>query len=275
MVFVLAAQVDGNKLGENEGDASSKEIITKSTYDENQSILNSFLSDIMKEFSSHVTALHDPMFFSRRRFPTLDNTEGSRSFSSWDPFHIAGTPQSVTRWSPRYEIIDDENSFALKVDVPGFHFHEINVGLEAGGRVLRISGTKEEDASEEWNNVNKEEDDDTDSTDGDKESMKFSSHMTRSFQQKFTLDPTIDSTKMSANLDPVHGTLVIRAPRKQRGIEHAKHIPITQVRGQTKICCHLGFETSVPCQLTALCSNFSLTKRNGKNLFQMIDCFIE
>ena len=232
MGFMLAAKVDAKKLGESEeGVLSGKEVVAKSTYDENQSILDNLLGDIMKEFSSHVTALHDPLFFSRRRFPSLDGTEGSRSFSSWDPFHIAGTPQSVTRWSPRYEIIDDEKSFALKVDVPGFHFHEMNVGLEAGGRVLCISGSKEEETSEEWSNKKEDTDDEAaDSTDGDKGSMKFSSRMTKSFQQKFTLDPTIDSTKMTANLDPEHGTLVIRAPRKQREIEYEKHIPITQVR---------------------------------------------
>eukprot|EP00804_Cyclotella_cryptica_P007980 CCRYP_016018-RA/>CCRYP_016018-RA protein AED:0.13 eAED:0.11 QI:0/0/0/1/0/0/2/0/101 len=86
----------------------------------------------------------------------------------------------------------------------------MNVELEAGGRVLSISGTKEEDVNEELG------------------AIKFSSHTSRSFQQKFTLDPLIDSSKMSANLDPEHGILVIRAPRKQQEIEDTKHIPITQ-----------------------------------------------
>jgi HSP20 family molecular chaperone IbpA len=229
-VFV-PENANAKKLGEGDAEdiSTGKEIIQKSTYDEAQGILNDVFRGMMQEFSSHVTALHDPLFFSRRRFPSLD---GSRSFSSWDPFSIAGAAQSVSRWSPRYEVVDNENSFALKVDVPGFHFHELNVELEAGGRVLSISGTKEEDVNEEWDDEEDEgvTDEAKETADQDKGSIKFTSHTSRSFQQKFTLDPTIDSSKMTANLDIENGTLVIHAPRKQLEIEYKKHIPITQVR---------------------------------------------
>ncbi|EED95061.1 low molecular weight heat shock protein [Thalassiosira pseudonana CCMP1335] len=94
------------------------------------------------------------------------------------------------------------------MDVPGFHFHEMSVELEGGGRVLSISGVKEE---------NKEAKAGT---------MKFASHTSTSFNQKFTLDPSVDATKLTANL--VDGVLVVRAPRKQQQIAHKKHIPITQ-----------------------------------------------
>ena len=230
MLAVSVSHVHSKKLGESDAEdtITGKEVV-KSDYNEVGSILGEALREIMQEFSSHVTALHDPFFFSRRRFPSI---EGSRSYSSWDPFYISGAAQSVTRWSPRYEVVDDENSFVIKVDVPGFHFHELDVHLEAGGRVLCISGTKEEELSEEWNG----EDDETNKgakepvdVEAGKKSMTYTSHTSRSFQQKFTLDPTIDATKMSANLDPEHGTLVIRAPRKEREIEYKKHIPITQV----------------------------------------------
>lgn len=220
--FILGAtNVIAKKLGESDEDATTigKEIIPKSTYNEAESILNEALREMM-------TVLHDPLFFSRRRIPSL---EGSRSYSSWDPFSIAGAAQSVTRWSPRYEVIDDESSFAIKVDVPGFHFHELSVELESGGRVLCISGTKEED-TEEWGDADKGTDEDKEPANQDKESVKFISHASRSFQQKFTLDPSIDTKKMSANLDPDHGALIIRAPRKAVETEYKKHIPITQVR---------------------------------------------
>ncbi|KAL7526467.1 hypothetical protein ACHAXR_003996 [Thalassiosira sp. AJA248-18] len=93
------------------------------------------------------------------------------------------------------------------MDVPGFHFHEMKVELESGGRVLSISGTKE----------NNEE------AVGDK--FEFSSHTSTSFQQKFTLDPSIDTSLMTANL--VNGVLEVRAPRKH-GAWNDKHVPITQ-----------------------------------------------
>ena len=218
--------VKATPLGKDDadGDTVGEEIVTKSSFDEAQSVFNNALQEIMHEFSSYTTMLHHPLFFSRRRFPSFNGRDKSRSFSSWDPFSIAGTAQSVMRWSPRYEVIDDEDSFSIKVDVPGFHFHELNVDLEAGGRVLRISGTKEEDVNEK--------DEAQESVDEKKGSVTYSSHTTRSFQQKFTLDPSIDSTKMSANLDPVHGTLFIRAPRNKLEIEYKNHIPITQVRIQ-------------------------------------------
>jgi HSP20 family molecular chaperone IbpA len=222
------------KLRESDEDADTigKEIIPKSTYNEAESILNEALREMFQDFSSHMTVLHDLMFFSRRRFPSL---EGSRSYSSWDPFSIAGAAQSVTRWSPRYEVIDDESSFEIKVDVAGFHFHELSVELESGGRVLCISGTKEEDA-EDWGDEDKGADESKEPAKEDKESVKFISHTSRSFQQKFTLDPSIDSKKMSANLDPNHGALVIRAPRKVVELEYKRHIPITQVRYKLSHC---------------------------------------
>lgn len=213
--FILGAtNVIAKKLGESDEDETTigKEIIPKSTYNEAESILNEALRQMMQDFSS--------------RIPSL---EGSRSYSSWDPFSIAGAAQSVTRWSPRYEVIDDESSFAIKVDVPGFHFHELSVELESGGRVLCISGTKEED-TEEWGDADKGTGEDKEPANQDKESVKFISHALRSFQQKFTLDASIDTKKMSANLDPDHGALIIRAPRKAVETEYKKHIPITQVR---------------------------------------------
>lgn len=224
LLFLSASLSHAKKLGEDEHTAG-KEVIPKPTHDEDQSILDGALREIMQEFSSHITALHDPFFFSRRSFFDSSN---NRPFSSWDPFALAGSAQSVTRWSPRYEVVDDENTFVIKVDVPGFHFHEMNVELEAGGRVLVISGLKEENVAKEWNGekdggASKEGRETSDSENNG--SVKFSSHTTQSFQQKFTLDPSIDSSKMSANLN--NGLLIIRAPRERLEI-NKKHIPITQ-----------------------------------------------
>eukprot|EP00956_Cyclotella_meneghiniana_P038302 scaffold151940_cov71-Cyclotella_meneghiniana.AAC.3 len=213
------------KLGDSDAAdiADGKELISESTYNEAQKFLNDALRDIMQEFSSHSITLHHPLFFSRRSFPSLVGGQGNKSFSSWDPFSIAGASNSIKRLSPRYEVVDDESSFAIRIDVPGFHFHELNVDLESGGRILCISGTKE-DVNEERDQKEKQAEEST----GESEStMKYISHA-KSFLQKFTLDPSIDSSKMTANLDPEQGTLVIRAPRVKRNIEYKRHVPITQ-----------------------------------------------
>ena len=219
---MLMANVNA-KLGDGHAEvtANGKELNSESAYDEAQKFLNDALRDIMQEFSSHSTTLHHPLFFSRHKFPSLDGGQGSKTFSTWDPFSAAGASHSVKRLSPRYEVVDDKSSFAIRIDVPGFHFHELNVDLDSGGRVLCISGVKED--------VNEEEKQAQESTDESENIMKFISHA-KSFLQKFTLDPTIDSSTMTANLDPEQGTLVIRAQRIQRDIEYKKHIPITQVR---------------------------------------------
>jgi hypothetical protein len=100
------------------------------------------------------------------------------------------------------------------------------VELEAGGRLLSISGTKEDGVHETAKHhdhaaMGEKEKDDED--EGAK--FQFISHTSTSFEQKFTLDASIDTTKMTANL--VNGVLEVRAPRKISP-RIKRHIPITQ-----------------------------------------------
>ncbi len=215
-------------------------------------IFEDAVREILKEFS-HMTSLHESLnfiphpFFSRPRgFGFWGNDEEGDSkklppgmkpstnledaLSSW------GT---LTRWSPRYEVIDDSKTFQVMMEVPGFHFHEMSVELESGGRVLSIIGKKDENDVRKKNVAQKKNDDITskmgsmegkekgqDDEDKEEETIEFSSHKTTSFQQKFTLDPSIDTTKLTANL--VNGKLVVRAPRKHVSFWNKRHIPITQ-----------------------------------------------
>eukprot|EP01083_Nonionella_stella_P246130 854886_1 len=57
------------------------------------------------------------------------------------------------------------------------------------------------------------------------EKFEFASHTSASFEQKFTLDSSIDSSLMTANL--ANDVLEVRAPRRH-GAWNKKHIPITQ-----------------------------------------------
>ena len=129
-------------------------------------------------------------------------------------------------------MIDDARQFQVKIDVPGFHFHELQVELESGGRVLKIGGTKEAEVHETSNDVKEKEKkaamgekaaEDEDEDEGEK--YEYFSHTSTSFQQKFTLDPSVDTAKLTANL--VNGVLEVRAPRKHSAW-NKKHVPITQ-----------------------------------------------
>jgi HSP20 family molecular chaperone IbpA len=181
--------------------------------------LGDAVRDLLEDFS-HMTSLHESFV----HHPLISRLHMEKPFSTWDPFG------AINRWSPRYEIINDANNFQVKLEVPGFHFHEIAVELEAGGRLLSISGKKEDDIHEtlkrEHDHETKAamvEKDKADEDDGKK--FEFISHTTTSFEQKFTLDPSIDTTLMTANL--VNGVLEVRAPRKSIPRIN-RHIPVTQ-----------------------------------------------
>jgi len=173
------------------------------------------IRDLMDDLS-HMTSLHDSFV----HHPLISRLHMDKPFSSLEPFG------AIKRWSPRYEVINDADTFHVKLDVPGFHFHELNVELEAGGRLLSISGTKEDGVhktAKHHDHAAMGEKDKEDDDDGTK--FEFISHTTTSFEQKFTLDTSIDTTKMTANL--VNGVLEVRAPRKISP-RIKRHIPITQ-----------------------------------------------
>jgi HSP20 family molecular chaperone IbpA len=180
------------------------------------------IREFMDDFSHMTTNLHDTFahpFFSHRGFRDALKSSSSKPFSTWGSFG------SLARWSPRYEVIDDAKQFQVKMDVPGFHFHEMKVELEQGGRLLSISGTKETHESKGWGEEEKTAMAGEKKTEEEEGEEKFESYSSTSFQQKFTLDPSIDTSKMTANL--INGVLEVRAPRKH-GAWNSKHIPITQ-----------------------------------------------
>mmetsp|Transcript_6413 Transcript_6413/g.8672 ORF Transcript_6413/g.8672 Transcript_6413/m.8672 type:complete len:197 (-) Transcript_6413:138-728(-) len=112
---------------------------------------------------------------------------------------LAGIQSVLRRLSPRYEIVEDETKFEVAIDVPGFKFHEIVVELRSGNRVLSISGEHDSQRNERT--------------------------VTSQFMQSFTLDPSIDTEKMKANL--VDGVLLVTAPR-HRHVHKNRRIPVTQ-----------------------------------------------
>ncbi len=109
-------------------------------------------------------------------------------------FFLEENPQEslvlpIHRASPRYEVLDHPEKFEVRIDVPGYKPSEIRIDLKAGGRILSICGCHDEEET------------------GRKVSSRF--------QQNFSLDPSIMTNDLVANLQ--NDKVTITAPRK---IEH-------------------------------------------------------
>ena len=101
--------------------------------------------------------------------------------------------------SPRFELVDDDETFRVALDVPGVKPEDVTISLEQDGYVTirgeRIATT---------------------------ENSRFASK----FSQTFSLDPTVDVESFKANLDS--GVLVISASKDKNKIEDkVRRIPIT------------------------------------------------
>jgi HSP20 family molecular chaperone IbpA len=109
--------------------------------------------------------------------------------------------RSFSRTSPRYEITNNNEQLKIAIDVPGVKAQDIHVTLEEDGQVLSITGHREVE----------------------KEGYKYASR----FAQSFTLDPSVDIDKFSADLSS--GVLVITAPKDMKRLEQSvRKIPVMQ-----------------------------------------------
>jgi HSP20 family protein len=103
--------------------------------------------------------------------------------------------------SPRYELTNTDEKFEIVVDVPGVKPFDINVSLENDGQILTLSGKRERK----------------------QEGFQYSNE----FSQSFTLDRTVDTERLTANLS--NGVLIVSAPKDVKRLEHAvRKIPIAQ-----------------------------------------------
>ena len=112
----------------------------------------------------------------------------------------------IKQSSPRYEITDDEKKFQVAVDVPGVKMEDIHVTLERDNALLSISGIREASG----------------------ESYKFTSK----FSQSFSLDPTVITDELTANLKD--GVLIVSAPKDMKRLEQSvRKIPILEHKGES------------------------------------------
>lgn len=116
------------------------------------------------------------------------------------------------RASPSYEITENANKFQLAMSIPGVKPSDVDVCLEHGGRVLKVSGGRK--------------------------IQRLLSHddgitCTESrFEKRFILHPSVDVTGVTANLQD--GILCITAPKLglNRSGSVVRKIPI--VEGPTR-----------------------------------------
>ena len=111
--------------------------------------------------------------------------------------HMLHHPQQSQFTSPRYELVDNEEKFQLRIDVPGVKVEDIVVSLEKGFLTVRGYRVESDDIS------------------------RFKSQ----FIQQFSLDPAILVDEFSVNLE--NGVLVVTAPKDEKQIhENSSKIPI-------------------------------------------------
>merc|ERR1712211_126388 len=98
----------------------------------------------------------------------------------------------------RYELIDNNDKFELKVDVPGVKEEDLDIKLDDGK--LTVEGTR---------NLSSE-----------------ASRFTSKFSKTFSLDPSVDVDNFKASLN--NGVLVVSAPKDFSKLEeNVRRIPIT------------------------------------------------
>lgn len=114
---------------------------------------------------------------------------------------------------PRYDILEDDKTMELLLDVPGIRADDISIELQRGGEVLKVSGTRRVRHYGRGRQL-------------------YSSE----FDQMFSLDrDMIDVEKMSVTLED--GLLRISAPKRKRkrADRKMKKIPIVERRDEKVI----------------------------------------
>mmetsp|Transcript_17687 Transcript_17687/g.19835 ORF Transcript_17687/g.19835 Transcript_17687/m.19835 type:complete len:228 (+) Transcript_17687:74-757(+) len=152
-----------------------------------------------------------PCYVSLKTVPTLYQSQASISNmlekerviaqGMFDMVDRRQQEQQVNRYpSQRYELIDNNEKFELKVDVPGVKEEDIDIKLDDGKLTIQ----------------------------GQRGAMSDMSRFTSKFSKTFSLDPTVDVDKFTASLK--NGVLSVSAPKDLAKLEeNVRRIPITSV----------------------------------------------
>jgi HSP20 family protein len=107
---------------------------------------------------------------------------------------IAGNngEQSVADWVPAVDIVEENDRFVLRADVPGVDPKDIDVSMDGG--VLSISGERQSENS------------------STEEGVKRIERFTGRFYRRFTLPDTADAEQIGARCD--RGILEVSIPKR-------------------------------------------------------------
>ena len=128
-----------------------------------------------------------------REFATLQDRI-NRVFRESYRHGSAGQDESLTTssFAPAVDVYEDEHNVTLKIEVPGIDEKDIDVRIE--NNTLTVHGERKIEKEEKEENYRRVE------------------RQYGSFTRSFTLPPTVDSEKVSANYDK--GVLKITLPKK-------------------------------------------------------------
>eukprot|EP01083_Nonionella_stella_P286781 976117_1 len=116
---------------------------------------------------------------------------------------MKGSSETFHAASPRYEVTERKDKFEMAMELPGYTMDDVEVSVKAGGRLLSVRGAHK---------------------------MKDKGHaMSSRFQQSFSLDPSIEVDKLTAEFHEHDGTLRISAPRVNR-LPASRQIPIHMLK---------------------------------------------
>ena len=102
-------------------------------------------------------------------------------------------PSEDLVWAPSIEVVEKEDKFLVKVELPGVKEEDINISLT--GNTLTIEGEKETESAVE------------------KKGYYYTESSYGSFSRSMTIPSTIDANKIEANYDK--GVLEITLPKTQ------------------------------------------------------------
>jgi HSP20 family protein len=105
-----------------------------------------------------------------------------------------GQSESVSHWVPKVDVIEQQDHYVLKADLPGIDRKDIEIIFEDGA--LTLKGERSE------------------SVDSDHDGYKRVERSYGSFQRTFRLPDNIDADSITAKSE--HGVLEVRVPKQEK-----------------------------------------------------------
>jgi HSP20 family protein len=121
-------------------------------------------------------------------------SEMNRLFNTFFDTPTAGSGQAARRWIPAMDLVETDDSFVLKADLPGLAEDDVNIEVEEN--VLTVSGERKEEHEEK------------------REGFVRVERSYGSFRRSLTLPEGVDPEAVSASFEK--GVLEVRIPKPEQ-----------------------------------------------------------